>query len=249
MASSRVVTGHNVVIDFTPASISDRVLASLIDWLVMILYATTTVMLSYNLDDNDVIDFDTDTGFAFLILLVSLPVILYHPLLEIFNGGRSLGKMAMRTRVVMLDGSAATIGAIMMRWVIYPFDTIATSGLGIVSIMFSSKNQRLGDIAAGTIVIKEDRNTDLGVSLNDFYFVHQGYQPTYPEAADLSLRQIDVISRTIYSPESRRDDHVSQLAIKVQMFMRQLPLPGMTQLQFLQVVVNDYYYYTSVIEE
>ena len=57
----------------------------------------------------------------------------------------------------------------------------------------------MGDLAAGTMVIKEKNYRKIHVSLDEFDYLTQNYQPTYPQAADLSLEQINVITRTLQS--------------------------------------------------
>ena len=61
----------------------------------------------------------------------------------------------------------------------------------------------MGDLAAGTMVIKEKNYRKIHVSLDEFDYLTQNYQPTYPQAADLSLEQINVITRTLQSGKKR----------------------------------------------
>jgi hypothetical protein len=52
----------------------------------------------------------------------------------------------------------------------------------------------MGDLAAGTMVIKEQNYRKIHVSLDEFDYLTKDYRPTYPQAADLSLEQINVIT-------------------------------------------------------
>ena len=133
---------------------------------------------------------------------------------------------------------------------LYPIDVFLTFGLGVVFILFTEKNQRMGDLAAGTIVIKTNADENSAVSLTDFYYVQNGYLPTYHEASELNLRQIDVISRTLYSRDvANRDNYIGRMALKVQQTLHVLPQPQMTQEQFLQTIINDFHYYASTLDE
>ena len=70
----------------------------------------------------------------------------------------------MNIRVVKLDGSPS-IGSYLLRWLLFIVDGPLTSGLGIFVILLTKNNQRLGDLAAGTMVIKEKNYRKIHVSL------------------------------------------------------------------------------------
>ena len=85
--------------------------------------------------------------------------------------------------------------------------------------------------------------------MNDFSYVQQGYEPTYPEAATLSTSQVDVITRTLYNPDfNRRDELIYKLAVQVQQFLGIQVTQNMYADAFLRMVLNDFYYYSSTIE-
>jgi len=99
---------------------------------------------------------------ALLILLVYGVIWGYFAAFEAWNGGRTLGKQALGIRVVMDTGQRVTTGAAVVRNLVrmldcyFPFLPIVPAML----LMFVNKsNKRLGDMAAGTIVVR-DRPTD-----------------------------------------------------------------------------------------
>jgi len=99
---------------------------------------------------------------AFLLLLVYGIVWGYFAAFEAWNGGRTLGKQALGIRVVMDTGQRLTTGAAVVRNLVrlldcyFPFLPVLPAML----LMFLNKsNKRLGDMAAGTIVVR-DRPTD-----------------------------------------------------------------------------------------
>lgn len=245
MAKSKITTGQYVELTQTPASVGDRLLATAIDWMVIWTYAfLILVFFVFVLDRH--ISHDIEMVLYFLL---QVPVLLYFPLCEIFTNGQSIGKKTMKTRVVMVDGSTPTIGAYLMRWLLYPIDTFITGGFGLVFVLFSKNAQRLGDLAAGTMVTKINDHYNAFLNLGHFNFVQQGYVPTYPDAANFSMKQVDIITRTLFrsSPENR-NELTFRLAGQVQKFLDvQVPrdLPADV---FLNTALNDYYYYTSNIE-
>lgn len=244
MAQSSIITSQYVEVTQTPASVGDRLLAALIDYAVLIVYS-----LALNIMVLNMLESFSGTVAIIVNVIIMLPVIFYYPVCEIFANGQSIGKMAMKMRVVAVDGSSPTVGSSLLRWILYPVDTILTGYLGVMFIVFGKHRQRLGDLAAGTIVIKTTSNQYDFFSLYDYNYVQPGYVPTYPEAANLSSRQVDVITRTLYNSDlNRRDDLIYRLAVQVQQYL-EVPLTGNVNADvFLRTVLSDFYYYSSTIE-
>ena len=79
----------------------------------------------------------------------------YYILFEGFNGGRTPGKAAFGIQVVSADGTPLTLGAVTLRTLMRLIDFLpAAYAAGAVSIVASPRNQRLGDLVAGTVVIR-----------------------------------------------------------------------------------------------
>ena len=247
MAQSSIITGQYVELTQTPASVGDRLIAAIIDYLVLGAYYMAVSIgfssLFANLFNAGDVVFIT----CFVIALV--PVIFYYPICEIVARGQSLGKMVMNTRVVTIDGNSPSVSNCLLRWLLYPIDTFLTGFLGVVFITFGKHRQRLGDLAAGTIVIKTSSTQYDFFTINDYNYVQQGYEPTYPEAANLSTRQVDVITRTLYSSDpGRRNELLYKLAVQVQQFLGVQVATNVYADAFLRTVLNDFYYYSSTID-
>lgn len=236
MAESTIITGQFVRISQTPASLGERFLALLIDYILIGLYLYSTLAL--------ISWFQTSTDFTVTIFLIMiyLPVLLYSFLCETFNHGQSLGKRLMNIRVVKADGSTPSIGSYLLRWLLFPIDFFFTGGIGILSILLTKNSQRLGDLAAGTMVIKENNYRKIHVSLDEFDYLTKNYHPTYPQAADLSLEQVNVITRTLQSGKKDRMQRIAQLARKVQELLSVTPHES-NQEHFLETILRDYQYY------
>ena len=248
MAQSSIITGQYVELTQTPASVGDRLIAAIIDYAILSVYSVVASMAFTSMIDPYLYNV-SDVMLIMIVLLTYFPVIFYYPLCEIFGKGQSLGKLVMKTRVVTIDGNAPTVGSILLRWLLYPIDTFFTGFLGVVFITFGKHRQRLGDLAAGTMVIKTSAAQYDFFSINDYSYVQQGYEPTYPEAANLSSRQVDLIQRTLYSSDPhRRGELEYKLAIQVQQFLGVAVAQGLYADAFLNTVLNDFYYYSSTIE-
>jgi uncharacterized RDD family membrane protein YckC len=87
-----------------------------------------------------------------------LSVIAYNVIFEVAGGGRTPGKRAAGTRVVMGAGEPVGLRASLIRNIIRLLEGLATAYIpAIISVLASDDNQRLGDHAAGTLVIRDRR--------------------------------------------------------------------------------------------
>ena len=88
----------------------------------------------------------------------------YDVLWEVLGGGRTPGKRLNGLRVVRAEGQPVTFVSSSIRNVLRFVDLLPGAYLvGIVSILVTRKNQRLGDIAAGTLVVRERRAADTAI--------------------------------------------------------------------------------------
>lgn len=248
MAQSSIITGQYVELTQTPASVGDRLFAAIIDYAVFFVYSMAVFLLI--LSQMDWLYAVGDVVKIICYVLLFFPVICYYPLCEIFARGQSLGKLLMKTRVVTVDGDTPSVGSCLLRWILYPVDTVLTGWLGVAFIIFGKHRRRIGDLAAGTIVIKLNAASYDFMSLQDYNYVQQGYVPTYPEAASLSIRQADVISRTLYNANPvRRGELLYRLAVQVQELLGvQVSQEHRQADVFLNTILNDFYYYTNTEE-
>lgn len=238
MAESTIITGQFVRINQTPASIGERLMARLVDYLFILIYVLGfTVLLSR-------LHFNTYSNFSriFILVVIYLPILCYSLLCEVFNRGQSIGKRLMNIRVVKVDGSTPSLGSYLLRWLLFSIDMLLSGGLGILFILLSKNHQRLGDLAAGTMVIKEKNYRKIHVSLDEFDYLSKGYRPVYPSAADLSMEQVHVIDKTLASRGKDRERRIRLLADKVRAHLS-IGQTGGSDEQFLQTLLRDYQYF------
>ena len=136
-----------------------------------------------------------------------------------------------------MDGSMPTLGAYLMRWMLWLIDGPATSFVGLVAMILNRNNQRLGDMAAGTVVIKKQKYKKIQISLDEYDYLAKNYTPRYPQASDLSLEQIEIITRAISTQRDGFDLRLNQLAKKVQQKFN-IERKEANDLAFLQRVVH-----------
>lgn len=236
MAETTIITGQFVRINQTPASVGERLIALAVDFILVGLYIYAMIALFAALQ------LPPDPASILFVLLVWLPALGYPLLCEVFNEGRSLGKSLMHIRVVKADGSTPGIGSYLLRWMLFPVDSLLTGGLGLLVVLLTGKSQRMGDLAAGTIVVKEQNYRKIHVTLDEFDYLAEGYRPTYPQAANLSLEQADVITRTLQEGRKERRQRMDRLARKVRELLSVTPRSDNPE-EFLRTILRDYQYY------
>jgi len=240
MADTGILTPQYVRIALPLASVGDRILAQLVDWLVLAAYIVAALWLI-----SEVAVVRSDWLAA---LLLFAPVGFYTLFCEVFFRGQSLGKMALRIRVVMADGRQPTPGACLLRWLLWIVDGPTLSFPGLLVMVLSRRNQRLGDLAAATVVVRQHDYRRLRVATDEYDHLAHGYTPRYPAAADLTPGQADIVRRALEAPAAANAPQLSQLADKVQRRLGISTREG-SPAQFLRRICSDYQYYALEEEE
>lgn len=236
MDNFQIESAQNVTIQQNVASIWDRILAFLIDGLILIAFS---ILLSIAIG---ALGLESMDRWVYMLVL-GLPYFLYHLLFETFGNGRSLGKAALKIRVVKLDGSTPAFSNYLIRWLLRIVDISMTSGaVATVTILLNGKGQRLGDLAAGTTVISERDQ----VSLRDTLLVEipENYQPKYPQVQIFSDREIQTIKKLFWEAKAHSNHNIIlSLSKKVATLME--VSPEEKPMRFLETVIADYNYYTQ----
>ncbi|MGH2750497.1 MAG: RDD family protein [Actinomycetota bacterium] len=151
-----ISTPEGVAIDLTLAGIGSRFVAGLVDALIkgvaILILVVATIMLS-----------GADAGggalaAALAAIVIFLINIAYDILFEVLASGRTPGKRMNGIRVVGENGQPVTFVASAVRNLMRLVDMLPVGYLaGAVTILATSRNQRLGDLAAGTLVVRDRR--------------------------------------------------------------------------------------------
>ena len=188
MQTVRVRTTQNVFIEYPVASVGDRILAYFADRLFLVLYSIVAIATFAGLD--------MEVGYVWLILL-GFPWLFYNLLFEIYMNGQSPGKRILRLKVVRLNGTSPTIGDYILRWIFSFVDYYILSGvIAVVVIAMGGKGQRLGDVVAGTTVIKEVEQHQITAD-QVFVPTDPTHVPTFRQVVDLSDKDIELIQRAL----------------------------------------------------
>ena len=236
MDNFQIETAQNVSIQQNAAGIGDRMLAFLIDIVIIIAYIIIVIFILLALD----LDIGQDWA---LQLIFGLPMFLYHLLWETFWNGRSPGKAVLKIRVVRLDGSRPTFSNYLIRWLLRVLDiTLVSGGVAVVAILFKGTGQRLGDMAATTTVISEKQRVKFNQTI--LVDIPDDYIPVYPQVTVFNDAEMRKIKGVFMDAKKNGDyDIIGQLAHKVSTLMeitsKERPM------QFLSKVIEDYNYYTQ----
>ena len=192
-----ITTAQNVAIDYTPAGVLERALAYLIDFLIVTAVVVGLLYLSYLISPT----FDYFKYFFYFLI----PYTFYHLVCEAAFHGRSVGKLLLGLRVVRLDGRRLTFWDCLLRWIFRLIDiTLCSGAIALLVIGFSRRSQRLGDMAAGTTVIRQSRPSTL--TLPDAPDLPDDYRVVFPSVTLLTDADIRTI-RTVYADCRRRNDY------------------------------------------
>ena len=136
-----------------------RAYAFLIDWHIRLLVALVWLLLGWLIGLG--LGSAARTTFVLLAVVPALLIyVLYHPVLELLMHGRTPGKRMAGARIVTLEGATPSTGALLMRNVFRLIDSLpAFYVVGLVCCVLTAHRVRIGDLAAGTVLILDDSKT------------------------------------------------------------------------------------------
>jgi len=242
MKTISFTTAQYVKIDYELSPAAYRVVASFLDIVLLLIYELIVSLLFgigiFSIEMNTMKEVAS-------VFLMSLPWLLYSPVIEYFTNGRSLGKFIMGIRVVKANGETAGLREYFTRWIFRMVD-IWIGGFGFLAILLAGtteKRQRLGDIMANTVVI---RTRDAQIySLRDVLSIksQDNHTTTYPAVIRFSDEDMLLIKNTIVRVQRYPNDANRNFAIELANETAQLI--GLTEtpakrMEFLKTVLQDY---------
>jgi uncharacterized RDD family membrane protein YckC len=246
MATIRIHTTQNVTLEYEVGSIGDRILATLIDSLVLVAWLVLWGVIFSAADSkgsDETTDWSSASGIIAIIIiaLILSPIVFYSLVSEIFFNGQSLGKKARHLRVVRLDGTAPLLGDYFLRWLLRIVDLylpFAGGLVAIITIAVNGKGQRLGDMAAGTTVVSTKTPTDVLPDLGAALPLEE-YQPVFPQAADLSDHDVALL-RQLLSRSLQQGNYVllNETATKIKQLLH--VQSNLSDEDFLRTVLRDH---------
>jgi uncharacterized RDD family membrane protein YckC len=160
----------------------------------------------------------------------------YFAFFEALMGGKTPGKKALKLKVVQADGQPARLRAVVVRNLVRIVDMLPTMyAVGVITILASKRSQRLGDLAAGTIVV-HDRTSKLRAETP---FVVAGGATI--DAAGIGEREYGIVRSFLQRRETLEAGVRAALALKIASAMRPSTGPGPIEDEaYLEALARSY---------
>lgn len=269
MAAIKVPTNFNIDVEFEIPEFYRRLISLLIDVVIEYFYLRIAGEI-YDTIQGSSWDIDSRYNMQAVGLLLFLPVLLYHVLMEITMNGQSIGKKIIGIRVVNENGGRPGISQFIIRWLLRVSDLwiaivifiilsnpdfgrdvettfIILAALGflvtdIVLVVTSKKGQRIGDILAKTILIRI--NTQSNIEDTVFIDVADTYVPSFPQIMQLSDKDINAIKSILETSRRKGDYNMAEAACyKIKSHLK--IESSMSPFDFLDVLLKDYNYLST----
>ena len=238
MKTIQIVTPQNVLIEHELASVILRAIAFAVDQVAIILFVVFAYVFA------EILGMSGAMADMFFYVFVLPIYFLYSLIFEWRNYGQTLGKMMIGLKVRRLDGNEIGFTEAATRWMMRIVDIFATAGsLAALLISSTERGQRLGDILAGTMVIRQVPGNS--VSLDQLLNINtkENYQPVYPQVQRLKEEDVVLIKQTLVrSSKYPNDAHktaVNTLVKKLEGLL-EISSDKMSQQEFLRTLIKDY---------
>ena len=245
MEKIKIPTSFNIELDFETPEFHKRLFAWVIDLFILIAYYNIMInVLRAFLPANEATDKDLPFLYNMnaLYVLFFLPILLYHLFFEMVMNGQSIGKKLIGIKVISEDGGRPALHQYLIRWLTRPFDFFFFGLIGLLTVVLSKKNQRLGDMAAGTLVIKTKIETDIDDTV--FFELEDEYKPRFPQVMRLSDRDMNTIKGVLNNTRRYKNfDVAARLSEKIRSVLNIIEY--VEAVEFLEILLKDYNYYSN----
>lgn len=231
MQTVTVHTTQNIGIDYEVAGLGERIVALLIDYALFVVLAILGLFLISS--GSNVLTGGYYIGIGALFVF-------YDLLCEMLFNGQSVGKRIMKIKVISIDGGRPSFGQYLIRWLFRLVDCTITGYVGGLLCAALSKNvQRIGDMIAGTTLIKTRPRTQMENLV--FKPSADDYEPVFKEAIQLNDSDMALINEVIHNYyKTGNTTIVYSLAGKLKEHLN-ITLPSsMNDMVFLQTLLKDY---------
>ncbi|HNP23309.1 MAG TPA: RDD family protein [Panacibacter sp.] len=239
MAVINITTPQNIELEYELASLGDRMVACIIDLLIIIAYCILVSMISSFTRgiSGDII--------ALFYIIVFLPVTFYTLLSELMLNGQTVGKRVMAIKVISLNGNRPAFSQYLIRWLFRLIDLWMFSFVpAVIVIAVTEKHQRVGDLVAGTTLVKTKPKTSLEQTI---YVpqVKEDYQVLYPEVINLNDRDMLLVKEVLLNVQKSGNSMLTlQTMQKIEQVLH-IRSQHADPRDFLATVLGDYNHLTS----
>ncbi|MGH8104044.1 MAG: RDD family protein [bacterium] len=220
-ATETIVSADHVEIQYDLAGIGSRAIAMFIDSTI-IYSALAIIILFFVLAAGTATSLSDSADVWVLAILLFVLFIVhwgYFSLFEAFNNGQTPGKRLVGIRVIREGGYSLTFMTAMIRNLIRVVDALPLFyGVGVAFVMLTPFQRRLGDMVAGTLVVKESSSQPKQFSrawMSQESGVATADRPRFVlDVGDMELLQ-SFASRRTNLPRDIRDDLAAKLLERI----------------------------------
>jgi uncharacterized RDD family membrane protein YckC len=242
----RIDTPEQVALEFATAGLGSRFLAMAVDTLlqvavggaafvVLLVLATPAGLLAWAESTRSILP-------AVAVLVLFVLQWGYFVGFEVWWQGQTPGKRAARIRVIKDSGRALDLPSAIVRNLLRAVDVLpALYGVGVVCMLVNRESRRLGDLAAGTLVVHEERTRSVAAWMSE--------PPAVPVAsaglggARLSVAELTVIetflARRLDLDESVQTNTGLDIVARVTARTGLRPAPGQNRVDFLEQIARE----------
>lgn len=233
-----LVTGDAVALDLPAAGLGMRLLSGLIDMIVVtaLLIVTLFVFMTAAPATDDAL------AWAAYIAATASVMLVFPTVIETLTRGRSLGKLALGLRTVRDDGGAISFHHAFVRALVGVIEIYGTSGAAaFLTAMIHPRGKRLGDIAAGTYVIRVrvplQPPAPIQMPPGLAAWASRADVATIPVGLSLAVRRFLSGEVGTYTDPVRRHALAERLATHMQTYVAPGPPPGTPPEAYLAAVL------------
>jgi len=189
MKTITIITPANIDVEYQLAGIGSRTAAFIIDFTIQMASILLFVAALYGVDTHILPNPLSDGTIVAIILVVSFVIHFgYFVVCELLMNGRTIGKKIFGLRVIQDNGMPIEFSHVMIRGLVRA--TLDMMYVGLFVVLFSKKHKRIGDMAAGTIVVIEryHHGFDLAMPANDIQL-----PATFPPMAEMTAEEREVV--------------------------------------------------------
>ncbi len=271
MKTLQVNTTQNVKINFEMANVGGRLLAFIIDNIIKYAYYYFIYkVFDFQLIEKG---FSNDYwSIKAIDVLLFLPITFYSLYTEILLNGQTIGKKVLNLRVVNIEGFKPSMTDYIIRWFLRIVDfnffillAVYLSSLevmnesylgfiiiaffigklvGFFTIIFTSKNQRVGDIVANTVVVSLKDTASFSKTILEN--ISETYKPVYANVIKLSDNDVRIIKDTFIIAKNVKDyKTLIKLRTKIEEVTGITKPQKDTDIMFINTILKDFNYYTQ----
>lgn len=239
MKKAEILTANNVAIQYEMASLIQRILAFILDGVILSVYYLIILLLIAS------VSYSGSSLANIFTYLLFFPVFFFYNLFcEINFNGQTIGKAALGIRVIKLTGETPTLNDYFIRWTYRVIDIWLCAGaLAAIFVSSSDKGQRLGDISANTTLIR--LNPESKYSIKDILKIgrNSDYTPTYLNVTLMSDEDMLLIKNTLDTIKKKPNSENKKVALELVKnsaeFLQIEEIPK-NKTQFLSTLLKDY---------